>query len=185
MGVGDGWRRGWWGVELLKDTFECDIVAFQRLLFRQSERELQTREDEGACNPKRVNTSYSRVGMRPLRERSVREGPPGRDAADMKGACNPLPMGQRRSLKPGRLKGRDVAGLARNLPPLGHVILKPGVLILFQLSNHPPLSPLHSPNLIHPEIRLRGVKSRLVLKQFLGVFGVFTRGILHFLPQEV
>lgn len=94
-------------------------------------------------------------------------------------------MGQRRSLKPGRLKGRDVAGLARNLPPLGHVILKPGVLILFQLSNHPPLSPLHSPNLIHPEIRLRGVKSRLVLKQFLGVFGVFTRGILHFLPQEV
>lgn len=41
----------WW-VELLKDTFEYDIEAFQRLLFKQSARELQTREDEGACNPK-------------------------------------------------------------------------------------------------------------------------------------
>lgn len=51
-GGGGGGKRGCWWVELLKDTFECDIVAFQRLLFRQSERELQTREDEGACNPK-------------------------------------------------------------------------------------------------------------------------------------
>lgn len=93
----------------------------------------------------------------------------------MKGACNrTVAIGQRRSLKPG-LKGRDVAGFARNLPPLGLDILKPGVLILFQLSNHPPPS---LQNLIHPEIRLRGVKSRLVLKQFLGVFrGVYTRNI--------
>lgn len=68
-----------------------------------------------------------------------------------------------------------MAGFARNLTPLGLDILKPGVLILFQLRNHPPLS---LQNLIHPEIRLRGVKSRLVLKQFLGVFrGVYTRNI--------
>lgn len=68
-----------------------------------------------------------------------------------------------------------MAGFAKNLPPLGLDILKPGVLILFQLSNRPPLC---LQNLIRPEIRLRGVKSRLVLKQFLGVFrGVYTRNI--------
>lgn len=105
----------------------------------------------------------------------MRKGPPERDAVDMKSTCNwTVAIGQRRSLKPG-LKGRDVVGFARNLPPLGLDILKPGVLILFQLCNHPPLS---LQNLIHPEIRLRGVKSRLVLKQFLGAFrGVYTRNI--------
>lgn len=113
--------------------------------------------------------------MRPLLEQSVREGPPGMDVVDMKGARNrTVAIGQRRSLKLG-LKGRDVAGFARNLPPLGLDILKPGVLILLQLSNHPPPS---FQNLIHQEIRLKGVKSRLALKQFLGVFrGVYMRNI--------
>lgn len=47
VGVG---RSGWqWA---LKDTFEWDIVAFQRLLFKQTAPKLPTREDEGACNPR-------------------------------------------------------------------------------------------------------------------------------------
>lgn len=66
---------------------------------------------------------------------------------DMKGAGGrTAPIGQRRSLKLG-LKGTDVAGFARNLPPLGLDILKPGVLILFPLGNHPPPS---LQDLIHP-----------------------------------
>lgn len=47
-----GRRGGLWLIVALKDTFECDIVAFQRLLFRKTAPKLPTCEDEGACNPK-------------------------------------------------------------------------------------------------------------------------------------
>lgn len=127
---------------LLKDTFQCDTVAFQRLLSGQSFKHVKTRARVIRKGKHSLFLRwYATLGGAIGEERAIWEGRGGSDRGDSAA-----------SLSEAGTKGQGRGRVCKEPPPID--TLKPGVLILFPLGHRPPPPSLQ--DLIHPEVRLQG-----------------------------